>query len=193
VLETDIANANVSDSQGAVLDKCVQTLKDRGPDRDFTDRLAKAMFALLIISILLNVSALAAAVYFGSGFAMPVFIIGLIDEMILVTCAGIFIGLMNHEVGQYIPATTALRDIDDMAVLGVGFWLLIAVVGVRAISHPLLFVITLVVALLVVLIPVLLLLACCLGSDSREKTVVYVRERVDYVVRADDRPDESRW
>jgi hypothetical protein len=176
-----------------MLDQCVQTLNDRGPDHSFTGRLAKAMFALLIISTLLNVSGLVAAVFYGSGFAKPVFIIGLIDEIILFTCIGIFIGLINHELGRCLSSTVALREVDDMAVFGVGFWMLVAVFGARAISHPLLFLVTLVVALFVVLVPIFLLLICCMGSDGRERTVVYVRRRIEYVSGTTDYPDESRW
>jgi hypothetical protein len=57
----------------------------------------------------------------------------------------------------------------------------------------LLFLFTLVVALFVVLVPIFLLLMCCIGSDSREKTVVYVRRRIEYVSGTTDYPDESRW
>lgn len=192
-LEADITAANVSDSQGVILDRCVKTLNERGPDHSFTSRLATAMFALLVISTILNVSGIIAAVFYGSGFAKPIFIIGLIDEMILVTCIGIFLGLLNHEVGKYIPATVALRDIDDKAILGVGFWMLIAAFGARAISHPLLFLITLVVALLVVLVPISLLLACCLGSDRRKQTVEDVQRRIIFVFRVTDSPRDSRW
>lgn len=181
LFEADLAAANTTDDQAAALEECIDTLNGQKVDHALTGKLATALFALLILSTILNVCALGAAFVFGSGFALPVFIIGLIDEMIIVTCIGLFIGIINHEVGQYIPPSVNLGDIDDKAALGVGFWLLVAVLGARVISHPLLFLLTLVVCLLIVLIPISLLLCCCLGGDSREQATVYVKTRVEYI------------
>ncbi|KEZ45885.1 hypothetical protein SAPIO_CDS1255 [Scedosporium apiospermum] len=179
LFEADVIAANATGNQAAILDQCIEGLHEEGVDHAFTSRLAAAIFALLIISIFLNVGALAVAAWTGSGFIKPVFIIELVDEMILVTCIGIFIGIINHEVGRYIPDTLRLRDVDDKQILGVGFWMLVAMFATRAVSHPLLFITTLVVALIVVIVPILLLLACCCGGDRREEVVIDIRHRIN--------------
>ena len=193
LFEADIATANKTDEQAAALEQCLGTLNEAGVDHAFTSRLAAALFALLIISAILNAAALVAAFLCGSGFGLPVFIIGLVDEVLMVCCIGVFIGITNHEVGRYIPASVNLGDIDGQAALGVGFWMLVAIFAARAISHPLLFFVTLVVCLLIILIPILLLLCCCLGGDSREGTVVYVRARVDDIYGTTRLDKEARW
>jgi len=179
LFEADVIAANATGNHAAILDQCIEGLHEEGVDHAFTSRLAAAIFALLIISIFLNVGALAVAAWTGSGFIKPVFIIELVDEMILVTCIGIFIGIINHEVGRYIPDTLRLRDVDDKQILGVGFWMLVAMFATRAVSHPLLFITTLVVALIVVIVPILLLLACCCGGDRREEVVIDIRHRIN--------------
>lgn len=181
LFQSDLVAANTTDSQALALEKCMDTLNGAGVDHTLTGKLATALFGLLIFSTILNVCALVAAALFGSGFALPVFVIGLIDEIIIVTCIGLFIGIINHEVGRYIPASVNLGDIDDKAALGLGFWMLVAVLGLRVISHPLLFVVTLVVCLLILIIPLFLIACCCLGDDGRDSATVYVRSRVEYV------------
>ncbi|PKS08364.1 hypothetical protein jhhlp_005308 [Lomentospora prolificans] len=181
LFEEDVTAANATVDQRAILDQCVGTLHEKGVNHGLTNRLAAAMFALLIISVFLNAGALAAAAWCGSGFGKSVFIIELVDEMILVTCIGIFIGIGNHEIGGYYPDTLRLRDIDDKAILGVGFWLLIAMFTTRAISHPFLFIITLIVALLILILPLIILWFCCSSEDSRDETVVTVRSRVEHI------------
>lgn len=133
-----------------------------------------ALFALLVISSILNASALVAAFFCGSGFGLTVFIIGLVDEVNMVTY--MVIGIINHEVGRYIRPPLSLKGIDDKAVLGVGFWMLVGIFAARAISHPLLFVVTLAICLFIIFIPVFPLL-CCLGGDSRDWTVFYIKTR----------------
>lgn len=193
LFEADVAAANTSQSQAATLDQCTDTLNEADVDHDFTSRLATAIFALLIVSTILNVASLITSVVCGSGFALPVFLIGLIDEVILITCIGIFIGIINHEVGRYIPASVNLGDIDDKAALGIGFWMLLAIFVARVISHPMLFILTIVVCFFIVFLFLVLLFSCCLGESSRDRTTVYIKGRVGDIYRTTDTDKDSRW
>ena len=180
----------MTDDQGTVLDQCLDTLNKANVDHDHTSRLAAALFAFLIISTLLNACALVAAVLCGSGFGLPVFFIGLADEVIMVTCLGIFLGIINHEMGRYIPASVNLGDIDDKAALGVGFWFLVAIFVVRVISHPLLLALTIAICVLIILIPIFLIL-CCLGGGGDAKE--YVQTKVVYVYGTTQLDKDSVW
>lgn len=193
LFEADIAAANTSQSQAAILEQCTDTLNEANVDHAFTARLATALFALLIISTILNVASLVTSVVCGSGFALPVFIIGLVDEIILVTCIGIFIGVINHEVGRYIPASVHLGEIDDKAALGIGFWMFLAIFVARAISHPMLFILTVVVCFFIVFLFLFLFFSCCLGESSRQRTTVYIKGRAGDIYRTTDMDKESRW
>lgn len=193
LFEADIAAANTTQSQAATLEKCIDTLNEANVDHAFTSRLATAIFALLIVSTILNVSALVTSFICGSGFALPVFIIGLIDEVILVTCIGIFIGVINHEVGRYIPSSVNLGDIDDKAALGIGFWMLVAVFAARVISHPMLFAVTIVVCFFIIFFFLFLLFTCCLGESSRDRTTVYIRRRVEDIYGTTSTDKATRW
>ena len=183
----------MTESQAAVLEECSDTLNQANIDHAFTGRLSTAIFALLIFSMILNVSALVTSLICGSGFALFVLIIGLIDEIILVTCIGIFIGVINHEVGRYIPASVNLGDIDDKAALGIGFWMLLALFVARVISHPMLFVLTIVICFSVVLIFLFLIFSCCLGDSSRDSVTVEIKRRAEDIYGTTNTDKESLW
>ncbi|SPO07029.1 uncharacterized protein DNG_09723 [Cephalotrichum gorgonifer] len=193
LFEADLVAANTTDDQAFKLDGCMDTLNGEGVDHALAGKLATALFALLISSTILGLCALIVAFVCGSGFALPVFVLGLIDEIIIITCIGLFIGIINHEVGRYIPSAAHLGDIDDKAALGVGFWLLVAILGARAISHPLLFALTLVVSLAILVIPIVVLLGCCPVGESRKKATVYVRTKVMYVCETPRSEKEPAW
>jgi hypothetical protein len=141
------------------------------------DRLAVALLSLLAVSIVLDITALVIAMLSSSAFETAVFLPALLDEVILVVCIGIYLGIMNHEVGDYIPHEKR-HDVSDKAILGVGFWMLLGIFGGRAISNPALLIITLLIALAIPLAFISLLLiivgrAGVVGAGANVVKVVY--------------------
>jgi hypothetical protein len=143
----------------------MKLIEEKGVNHGFNDRLAVALRALLIVSILLDITTLIIAILSDSAFGMWVFLPAFIDEIILVVCLGIYIGILNHELGEYMSEP---KDYSDKAILGVGFWMLLGIFSVRAISSPALLIITLLVALSIPLafISLLFLILGC-GSCLR--------------------------
>lgn len=153
----------------------MELIAEKKVDHALNDKLATALLSLLIVSIVLDIIAPVIATFTFSAFGYPVFFVALLDWIILVVCLGIYVGILNHEVGQYIPHAR-LREVSDMTILGVGFWMLLGIFGGRAISHPILFVITVVIIILIPLIPILLLLYMCGCLYGRDRVVI-VKER----------------
>ena len=143
----------------------MKLIEEKGVNHGFNDRLAVALRALLIVSILLDITTLIIAILSDSAFGMWVFLPAFIDEIILVVCLGIYIGILNHELGEYISEP---QNYSDKAILGVGFWMLLGIFSVRAISSPALLIITLLVALSIPLafISLLFLILGCGSSLS---------------------------
>jgi hypothetical protein len=143
----------------------MKLIEEKGVNHEFNDRLAVALRALLIVSILLDITTLIIAILSDSAFGIWVFLPAFIDEIILVVCLGIYIGILNHELGEYMSEP---QDYSDKAILGVGFWMLLGIFSVRAISSPSLLIITLLVALSVPLafISLLFLILGCGSSPS---------------------------
>ncbi|KAG4444172.1 hypothetical protein IFR05_000401 [Cadophora sp. M221] len=178
LLEADYAaSANTTGSQPDILQKCTELIHTQGVNHAFNDRLAVAMLALLIISIILNIAQLAIALFNESAFSMLIFVPAFLDEVILVVCLGLYLGISNHEVGEYIPDG---KRVSDMSLLGVGFWLLLATFCVRAISSPALFVVTLVIIVSIPIMVVSLLLCLCGGSGTVEAGTTYIVHVVTY-------------
>ncbi|KEF59380.1 uncharacterized protein A1O9_04224 [Exophiala aquamarina CBS 119918] len=169
LFEADIA-ANTSGSQADILEQCMGLIAEKKVDHALNDRLATALFSLLIVSIVFEITAPVIATFLSSAFGYPVFFVDLLDWIIDMVCLGIYVGILNHEVGQYIPHAR-LGDVSDKAILGVGFWMLLTIFGGRAISHPILFVSTVVIIIVIPLIPILLLLYTCLCLHGRDRVV----------------------
>jgi hypothetical protein len=157
LFEADIAATNKTGSQADILERCMTLIEEKGVDHALNDRLAVALLSLLAVSIVLHVTALVIAIFSSSAFGTAVFLPALLDEVILVGCIGIYLGIMNHEVGDYIP-NEKMHNISDKAILGVGFWMLLGILGGRAISNPALLIITLLIALTIPLAFISLLL-----------------------------------
>ncbi|KAH7397911.1 hypothetical protein BKA64DRAFT_52818 [Cadophora sp. MPI-SDFR-AT-0126] len=171
LLEADYAASNTTGSQPDILKKCTELIHDQGVNHAFNDRLAVAMLALLVISIILNVCQLAIALFNESAFGMLIFVPAFLDEVILVVCLGLYLGISNHEVGEYIPDGTR---VSDMSILGVGFWMLLAIFCMRAISSPALFIVTVIIVVSIPIAIVSLLLCLCGGSSTVEAGTNYV-------------------
>jgi hypothetical protein len=134
----------------------MKLIGEKGVNHGLNDRLAVALLALLVVSIILDVTALIIAILSDSAFGIAVFLPAFLDEVILLVCLGIYLGILNHEVGQYM--SQELQDYSDKAILGVGFWMLLGIFSVRTISSPSLLIITLLVALAIPLAFISLLL-----------------------------------
>ncbi|KAL2061226.1 hypothetical protein VTL71DRAFT_7499 [Oculimacula yallundae] len=178
LLEADLTASNTTGSQASIKE-CMTFIKERGVDHGLNNRLAIAILALLTVSILLNLITLLVALLNDSAFSTLPFIPALLDEVILVVCLGLYLGIINHEVGDYVP-NGDFSNISDISILGVGFWMLLAIFCLRAISIPALFVLTIVI---IVSIPIacISLLLCCFGGGSKvSETTVWVYEVVSY-------------
>ncbi|KAH9210483.1 hypothetical protein DL95DRAFT_465751 [Leptodontidium sp. 2 PMI_412] len=171
LLEADYEASNTTGSQPDIREKCIELIHDRGVNHAFNDRLAVAMLALLVISIILNISQLAIALFNESAFGILIFVPAFLDEVILVVCLGLYLGINNHEVGEYIPDG---QRVSDMAILGVGFWMLLAIFCVRAISSPALFVVTVIIIVSIPIAIISLLLCLCGGQSTVVAGTSYV-------------------
>jgi hypothetical protein len=150
----------------------MKLIDEKGVNHGFNNRLAIALLSLLAVSITLDVITLIIAISSDSAFGVAVFLPAFLDEVILVVCLGIYIGIVNHELGEYM---SELQDYSDKTTLGVGFWMLLGIFSVRAISSPSLFVITLLVAFAIPLAFISLLL-CIFGCGGSLAAGVYVIE-----------------
>ncbi|GAB1315301.1 hypothetical protein MFIFM68171_05511 [Madurella fahalii] len=168
----------------STLNHCLSLTQSSAVDHAFNNRLASGLLALLVFSFLMNLAITSTAIFIQALYKSesafrrePIFYLGLFDEILLVTCLGIYMGIMNHEVGGYIIHERR-HEISQNAVLGIGFWLLFAVFGLRVVSHPALFVTTVLVALAIPVIFVSLTICCIWGMASlasafKTVTVVY--------------------
>ncbi|OAQ57369.1 protein kinase-like domain [Pochonia chlamydosporia 170] len=160
-------------SSNSTIAHCLNVIASNPVDHAYNNRLASALLALLAICIVLNIATTAVALFSVSAFALPVFFPGLVDEILLVTCLGIYLGIMNHEAGSYIMQDHQ-HDIDGKAVLGVGFWLLLSTFAVRALSMPALLATTVLVAVSIPLVVISLVL-CVVGcAEAVAGTVEFV-------------------
>jgi hypothetical protein len=128
----------------------------------------------LIISILINVISLVLKIKL-SLLSGAVFGTLLLDALILAVCIGIFLGIIQYEVGDYLPDDKQ-TSIKGTAVLGVRFWILIALFGARLISHPFLLIGFIAIALLVpvMVIFVIFLVLSLFGCVSTKTTINHV-------------------
>lgn len=177
LLQEDYAAANATGKQADITGYCNELIDLRGVDHELSDRLALAILALLLASLFLNMIGLLVAWWSESAFGVLVFIPSFIDEVLLAVCLGLYLGILNYEVGEYIPGGKK-RDMFHTSILGVGFWMLLGIFSVRAISSPTLFIVTLLVALSIPL-GFFSLILCIFGDGS---TVVAVTRYVTRVV-----------
>ncbi|KAH7327475.1 hypothetical protein BKA65DRAFT_67969 [Rhexocercosporidium sp. MPI-PUGE-AT-0058] len=176
LLEADyVTVTNTTGSQPDVAEKCIELIHEAGVNHSLSNRLAVALLALLAVSIVLNVAVLVIAHFNESAFKMLVFVPAFLHELILVVCLGLYLGISNHEVGEYIPDG---ERVSDMAVLGVGFWMLLAIFCVRAISSPALFVTTIIIIVSIPIAIVSFLLCLCGGSDTVQSHTTYIVKEV---------------
>ena len=162
---------------------CLDLIASAPVNHAHNDRLAAALLALLAFSAVLNVAATLVALFRPSAFCLPVFFPALVDEVLLVAAGGVYLGILNHEVGPYIVRGHAVDGsvhvVDGGSVLGIGFWLLLSVLAVRVVSMPALVVGTVGTVGVVIAVPVLvvcLVCSCICCSDSVSGPVQYVED-----------------
>ncbi|KUL84204.1 hypothetical protein ZTR_06912 [Talaromyces verruculosus] len=157
--------ASPSDTtSNSTITSCLNLIALNPIDHTYNNRLASALLALLAVCIVLNFATTAIAPFCDAAFSLRFFFPALVEEILLVTCLGIYLGIMNNEGTSYITPEHE-HDIDGMAVLGVGFWLLLSAFAVRAASTPALLVTTVLVAASIPLL-VISLVFCVLGCGE---------------------------
>jgi hypothetical protein len=171
----DISASNTTGSQGAILEECRILVEEKPIDHALSQRLTIALFSLLIVSIVTNVISLVVSIG-QSGFGKVVFVPLLLDALLLAVCIGIYIGILQYEVGGYLPDEENFK-VPGTAVLGIGFWMLVAMFGCRLVSHPALLVGFL---LLLFLIPLMFLILLSIMFDCVDFTTPFTSIVVFY-------------
>ncbi|KAK2740751.1 hypothetical protein FQN57_005983 [Myotisia sp. PD_48] len=137
----DLAAANATGSQADLIKSCTRTVENKKVNHALNDRMASTIFALLIISIMMGTAGLVVSVLTGSPFNLATFFPLLLDTLAVGASVGLFLGIIQTELGSYFPRARELR-VPDSAVMDIGFYLLLGLFGTRVISHPAFFMMT---------------------------------------------------
>ncbi|ETS75357.1 hypothetical protein PFICI_12301 [Pestalotiopsis fici W106-1] len=106
-----------------------------------TNAMAAAIFAFLIISIIISVMVFVTPIISGKAFGRHVMLVTGFDVVLLVACIVLYVTIAQYAIAPYthtdIAAATGER-VNTLAILGIGFWLLIAALVARVIGNPVL-------------------------------------------------------
>ncbi|KAH7018432.1 uncharacterized protein B0I36DRAFT_368451 [Microdochium trichocladiopsis] len=135
LLEADIA-ASADNETIAICTAPFATVVGHFPA---TNAMAATIFALLISSTVMSVVVVVTSLISGKAFGRPVMLVTGFDVVLLVVCIVLYVIIAQYLIGPYthtdIAAVTSER-VDDLAILGIGFWLLIAALVARVIGNP---------------------------------------------------------
>jgi hypothetical protein len=132
------------------------------------------IFSLLLVSITLNITSLIIGAISDSAFGLAPFVPLLLDAIALAACIGLYLGIIQRGLGDYM--VDKIAPLPSMHILGIGFWMLMAIFGARVLSHPALaigFICLLLLIPLGVIFLVCLLFRCTSAFAPVHKIVFY--------------------
>ncbi|KAH8586346.1 hypothetical protein B0O99DRAFT_72994 [Bisporella sp. PMI_857] len=161
----DISPSNTSESEAssAALEQFTSTTSI---NHSLVRRLADAVGALLILSVILCFLFIPLSLFLGSGFSGILLIFLIFDACSLFSALCIFYSIFRNEIAGAYAATPTLDSNSWPVHFGLGAWLLVGAFGCRLLSNPILFIGFVALLLSIILIPIALLLACCGGGAA---------------------------
>jgi hypothetical protein len=124
----------MTQNQNKTSQDCKSYIESRPVNHALVHQLSTVIFSLLLVSVTLNITSLIIGTISDSAFGLAPFVPLLLDAIALAACIGLYFGVIQHGLGDYMVDKNA--PLPSMHILGIGFWMLIAIFVVRILSHP---------------------------------------------------------